>query len=156
MIFQYFSTFFCFQLKRFPVHWHFAFTVSSTRPRSAFQQCLKSRENIFKKGLLFPLDCVIIYRVANHRSISYGEVLKRSKRRDSKSRRPLTRRVGSNPTFSAKALGAPEWAPLLHWRRRCFARSRSPQGGVGKMPDLQSKWSRSGDKGIFPASCRLA
>ena len=32
----------------------------------------------------------------------YGEVLKWSKRRDSKSRRPLTRRVGSNPTFSAR------------------------------------------------------
>ena len=31
----------------------------------------------------------------------YGEVLKWSKRRDSKSRRALTRRVGSNPTFSA-------------------------------------------------------
>ena len=33
----------------------------------------------------------------------YGEVLKWSKRRDSKSRRALTRRVGSNPTFSAKS-----------------------------------------------------
>ena len=32
----------------------------------------------------------------------YGEVLKWSKRRDSKSRRALTRRVGSNPTFSAR------------------------------------------------------
>ena len=31
----------------------------------------------------------------------YGEVLKWPKRRDSKSRRALTRRVGSNPTFSA-------------------------------------------------------
>ena len=34
-------------------------------------------------------------------NIFYGEVLKWSKRRDSKSRRALTRRVGSNPTFSA-------------------------------------------------------
>ena len=34
-------------------------------------------------------------------SLLYGEVLKWSKRRDSKSRRALTRRVGSNPTFSA-------------------------------------------------------
>ena len=35
-------------------------------------------------------------------NIFYGEVLKWSKRRDSKSRRTLTRRVGSNPTFSAR------------------------------------------------------
>ena len=34
-------------------------------------------------------------------NLIYGEVLKWSKRRDSKSRRALTRRVGSNPTFSA-------------------------------------------------------
>lgn len=33
--------------------------------------------------------------------VTHGGVLKWSKRRDSKSRRPLTRRVGSNPTSSA-------------------------------------------------------
>ena len=37
----------------------------------------------------------------NSKNQIYGEVLKWSKRRDSKSRRALTRRVGSNPTFSA-------------------------------------------------------
>ena len=30
------------------------------------------------------------------------------------------------------------------------------KSGVRKMPDLQSKWSRSGDKGSFTASRRLA
>ena len=44
----------------------------------------------------------IISFVARLTAIIYGEVLKWSKRRDSKSRRALTRRVGSNPTFSAK------------------------------------------------------
>ena len=46
-------------------------------------------------------------------SFIYGEVLKWSKRRDSKSRRALTRRVGSNPTFSANK------KRTFVYRRRC-------------------------------------
>ena len=44
----------------------------------------------------FPKDLLVQRKFHRH-----GEVLKWSKRRDSKSRRTLTRRVGSNPTFSA-------------------------------------------------------
>ena len=43
-----------------------------------------------------------IYRHVQCQHTNDGEVLKWSKRRDSKSRRTLTRCVGSNPTFSAK------------------------------------------------------
>ena len=46
--------------------------------------------------------CIPPKSFSNNFIIYYGEVLKWSKRRDSKSRRALTRRVGSNPTFSAK------------------------------------------------------
>ena len=53
--------------------------------------------------------------------ILYGEVLKWSKRRDSKSRRALTRRVGSNPTFSAKtAILAKRIAVfIILWYNKC-------------------------------------
>ena len=54
-----------------------------------------SKNHLHSKG-----KCVIIQKL--HPCNGYGEVLKWSKRRDSKSRRALTRRVGSNPTFSAK------------------------------------------------------
>ena len=90
----------------------------------------EKNKHFFKKRLQFFYLCVIIFFVAGETAILYGEVtgskrradsmcfqkrflvstfiilygevLKWSKRRDSKSRRALTRRVGSNPTFSAR------------------------------------------------------
>ena len=54
-----------------------------------------SKNHLHSKG-----KCAIIQQL--YPCNAYGEVLKWSKRRDSKSRRALTRRVGSNPTFSAR------------------------------------------------------
>ena len=62
----------------------------------------KKKKNIFEKDLaIFLFMCYNIWRCISKCNFIYGEVLKWSKRRDSKSRRALTRRVGSNPTFSA-------------------------------------------------------
>ncbi len=53
-----------------------------------------SKNHLHSKG-----KCAIIQQL--YPCNAYGEVLKWSKRRDTKSRRAVTRRVGSNPTFSA-------------------------------------------------------
>ena len=87
------------------------FFSGKTRPERRFSEIFapwkKTREKKMRvfceKNLHFFAEYAII-RIVPH-GTAYGGVLKRSKRRDSKSRRALTRRVGSNPTSSANKKG---------------------------------------------------
>ncbi len=109
-IFQFYILFFQFLYFYFSIFLRFRLAFSKvafdrqkrTRPRSRFRSFYLASFFIKPVAILHEA-CYNKTVAARRRQNEYGGVLKRSKRRDSKSRRPLTRRVGSNPTSSASA-----------------------------------------------------